>query len=639
MRRRWSVCARGSRVLLWFVTWAAICIPVPAFAQSETLTLVWDRNPEPDIDHYNVYVGSRPGTADVVHVVHASENGFTFTMAPGQIAYYSVSAVNAEGVEGLRSSELACALPTLGQPADQSGVVGTAVAQLVLQANDPAGGLLTFQAAGLPSGVTINSATGVIKGIPTTAGTWLVTVSADNGVVIARRSFTWTIVPSLTSPSLNTVSVSPDSGSGSSGTFTAVYSDSYGAVDLSIVYLKFSTTSTGPSNTCMVSYSPADRQLSLRDDSGSVWQSATIGWGTLQNSQCSVNLAASAASSNGLTLSLTVSMVFKAAYAGAKNVYSYATSRTSVNTGWKTMGTWTIPVDTVSLSSVSVVPNAGLGARQTFTAQFTDALGVGDIAFAYVKFATGAIGASNSCMVRYDGASRTLSLRDDAGMWLPGGAPGVGSMQQNTQCSVDIRNSAVTLSGQTLTVTVALGFSAAYAGDKNIYLYASSVGGTVTDWQWRGSWTIPVEGEDAHTVGAVTPNAGFGITQTFSAQYFDGVNDPVSLAYLKFSETSLGPQNTCMVHYDRFARLLSLRDDAGIWQPGVPFSAGGSQQNSQCIISMAESSASVVAGVLTLNMRVTFAPSYAGPKNIYLYATGTTGRVTDWQQRGTWEVP
>ena len=55
---------------------------------------------------------------------------------------------------------------------------------------------------------------------------------------------------------------------------------------------------------------------------------------------------------------------------------------------------------------VSAVPNAGLGARQTFTAQFTDALGAGDIAFAYVKLATGAIGASNSCMVRYDGASR-----------------------------------------------------------------------------------------------------------------------------------------------------------------------------------------------------------------------------------------
>src|SRR4030095_3301246 len=93
--------------------------------------------------------------------------------------------------------------------------------------------------------------------------------------------------------------------------------------------------------------------------------------------------------------------------------------------------------------------------------------------------------------------------------------------------------------------------------------------------------------------------------------------DYVTLAYLKFDTLPNGPASTCMVRYDRLGKLLSLRDDAGQWQPDVPFAPGVWQENRQCIVSMADSSASFSNSVLTLNVAVTFKPSYAGPKNTY----------------------
>ena len=36
---------------------------------------------------------------------------------------------------------------------------------------------------------------------------------------------------------------------------------------------------------------------------------------------------------------------------------------------------------------------------------------------------------------------------------------------------------------------------------------------------------------------------------------------------------------------------------------------------------------------------MTFQPSYAGAKNIYLYASDVSGASTGWQQLGVWTVP
>src|SRR5579863_5663084 len=83
---------------------------------------------------------------------------------------------------------------TVTTPPAQSSTVGSA-ASLQVQASDSASGqTLTYSAAGLPAGLSINSTTGLISGTPTTAGTSNVTVTAkDTTGATGSASFSWTV--------------------------------------------------------------------------------------------------------------------------------------------------------------------------------------------------------------------------------------------------------------------------------------------------------------------------------------------------------------------------------------------------------------------------------------------------------------
>jgi hypothetical protein len=83
---------------------------------------------------------------------------------------------------------------TVTNPGAQNGTVGTA-ASLQIHASDSASGqTLSYSATGLPAGLSVNSATGLISGTPTAAGTSNVTVTAaDSTGASGSASFTWTI--------------------------------------------------------------------------------------------------------------------------------------------------------------------------------------------------------------------------------------------------------------------------------------------------------------------------------------------------------------------------------------------------------------------------------------------------------------
>src|SRR5579862_6081501 len=83
---------------------------------------------------------------------------------------------------------------TVTNPGSQSWTVGTA-ASLQISASDSASGqTLTYTATGLPAGLSINSATGLISGTPTTAGTSTVTVTAtDTTGASGSATFSWTV--------------------------------------------------------------------------------------------------------------------------------------------------------------------------------------------------------------------------------------------------------------------------------------------------------------------------------------------------------------------------------------------------------------------------------------------------------------
>jgi hypothetical protein len=107
----------------------------------------------------------------------------------------TVTATDAAGTAGSATFVWSIAITpifTVTNPGPQTGTVAAA-ARLQIQATDP-GNTLTYAATGLPAGLSINAATGLISGTPTAAGnnTVVVTVT-DNVGASGTASFAWTI--------------------------------------------------------------------------------------------------------------------------------------------------------------------------------------------------------------------------------------------------------------------------------------------------------------------------------------------------------------------------------------------------------------------------------------------------------------
>ena len=84
---------------------------------------------------------------------------------------------------------------TVTNPGTQTGTVGTAET-LQVQASDSATGkTLTYSATDLPFGLSISPSTGAITGTPTVAGTYLTTVTVNDGSGASSVNFSWTIGP------------------------------------------------------------------------------------------------------------------------------------------------------------------------------------------------------------------------------------------------------------------------------------------------------------------------------------------------------------------------------------------------------------------------------------------------------------
>ncbi|MFE6549039.1 putative Ig domain-containing protein [Streptomyces sp. NPDC057746] len=82
---------------------------------------------------------------------------------------------------------------TVTSPGNQSTTTGGSVS-LQISASDSAGAALTYSATGLPTGLSINSSTGLISGTASTAGTYSATVTAkDSTGASGSASFSWTV--------------------------------------------------------------------------------------------------------------------------------------------------------------------------------------------------------------------------------------------------------------------------------------------------------------------------------------------------------------------------------------------------------------------------------------------------------------
>jgi hypothetical protein len=100
-----------------------------------------------------------------------------------------------DGIGGLVSGSTSTGnTVTVTNPGSQTGTVGTAVSLQITATDSASGQTLTYSATGLPTGLSINSSSGLISGTPSAAGSYSVSVTAtDTTGASGSASFTWTI--------------------------------------------------------------------------------------------------------------------------------------------------------------------------------------------------------------------------------------------------------------------------------------------------------------------------------------------------------------------------------------------------------------------------------------------------------------
>jgi hypothetical protein len=489
----------------------------------------------------------------------------------------------------------------------------------------------------------------------------MIMISSPNiqrSIWLAVLFTTTRVLPAQSNASV--VSVTPSSGSGSSQTFSLLYSDTKGFADIGWAEVNINS-SLSATSACYVHLDrlTASNHAWLLKDGGSGWDGPVILGlpGSLQNSQCVINSGLSSASGAGNNLTVNLVTIFTSSFAGQKNIYmqTHGYMDSNPTTGWQSRGTWTVSGSgPLPPSAVSVTPASGSGSSHLFSFLYSDPGGYTNLAWAQVNINT-TLRALNGCYVHYDRATNAAWLLNDAGTaWNGPLTLGIGGIEQNGQCVLDGNGSSVSGLGTNLTLNLALSFFPKSAPIANtIYMQTQNVSGLWSGgncwssspfppgcWQSRGNWTVPV-GSVNHppAVVSATPGSGSGSTQTFALIY----SDPDGYGDLPWVQVNinypLSAVNACYVHYAQPSNSVWLLNDLGTaWIGPVALGTLSSVQNSQCFVNASSSSGSGLGTNFTLNLTLTFFPAFSGTRNIYMQTQDSGGVLTGWQSLGSWTV-
>ena len=437
-------------------------------------------------------------------------------------------------------------------------------------------------------------------------------------------------------PSPQAVSVTPSTGTGSSNTFSFLYSDANGASDLGMVQVVVNSSLSGYQG-CYISIDPVHKTVLLLNDGATAWQGPITlpTAGTLANSQCTINGGSSSIALSGNNATVNLALSFSSGFGGAKNVYGYAQAAGGLNSGWTALGNWTVTAGPPQ--AVSVTPSTGTGSSNTFSFLYSDANGASDLGILQVVV-NSSLSGYQGCYISIDPVHKTLLLLNDgATAWQGPITPPTAGTLANSQCTINGGSSSIALSGNNATVNLALSFSGSFVGAKNVYGYAQAAGGLNSGWTVLGNWTVPTAVPQAVSV---TPFTGTGSSNTFSFLYSDA-NGASDLGILQVVvNSSLSGYQGCYISIDPVHKtLLLLNDGATAWQGPITPPTAGTLANSQCTINGGSSSIALSGNNATVNLALSFSSTFGGVKNVYGYAQAAGGLNSGWTALGNWTVP
>ena len=242
------------------------------------------------------------------------------------------------------------------------------------------------------------------------------------------------------------------------------------------------SSASNVAGSCLAYYSRSGNAMYLLNDAGSAWL-GPVGMGTagtLSNSQCTINTAASSVSNvSGTDNVVNLAVTFASSFSGTKNVKMHVEGSSGYN-GWQIMGTWTVPGVAVVVAPVSVTPSSGNVAQQTFNLRYSDTAGINDLSTEWVWFDnSSASNVAGSCLAYYSRSGNALYLLNDAGSaWLGPVGVGTAGTLSNSQCAINTAATSVSnVSSTDNVVNLAVTFASSFSGTKNVKMHVEGSSG------------------------------------------------------------------------------------------------------------------------------------------------------------------
>jgi hypothetical protein len=370
---------------------------------------------------------------------------------------------------------------------------------------------------------------------------------------------------------------------------------------------------------------------------------------------CTVNgLAAGASTSCSGSLTLPAAVSPGTWYLGAIADPAGTIVEASEGNNSRAADTGAVTVKALPPTVVSLAPTSGSGKSGTFTFVVSDPSGAANISSASLLVNAGLTG-TGGCFINYNPVGSTILLANDTvSVWLGPSAVGSGAALSNSQCSVNVSGATATRSGNNLTVSVPVTFTATFTGSKTVWVYGANGGGN-TGFQAMGTWTVTAPATQskigifnaAQAVFLLDANGNFAWDGTATDAFFPwgGANHSPKYTILTGDWNGSGTKKIGIFDPATAIWLLDYNGD-GVYTPGVDkYFAWGSPGDIPVVGDWNGSGTTKIGtfgpntGLWLLDYNGNFAWDGAGVDKYFPWGSGAdTPVVGDWNGSGTTKV-